>query len=352
MPRYEKSIAGQTAGASLRAKIAPITSVLATCFVLALLSCSGRDLPYTQDTFVMGTRCVITIYGMDEAKASEAAGKAFRELHRIESVMSTWKEDSEISMLNRSGSGQPVKISEELFGIIEEAFRYSELTGGAFDITARPIVRLWGFQDGGEPALPSEEDIRQALEKVGYEKVSLDRSRLSVTMPEGMELDLAGIGKGYGVDRSIEILRSEGVTDALVNLSGNMYGIGLPEGKDSWTIGIREPHGGEGIVGKLKLGEEGVATSGNYENFVTIGGKNYGHIVDPRTGRTVDHILSVTVIAPTALAADALSTGLFVLGAEEGKIAVESIPGVRAVFASEADVYEFAGEFGNTISFE
>ncbi len=311
------------------------------------LSCSN-EAPFIKETFVMGTRAVITIYGLDDETASEAAGKALHELHRIETVMSNWIEDSEISLLNHNSEGLPVKVSKELFDIIEESFRYSRLTSGAFDITARPIVQLWGFQ-GGSPRVPSEEEIASALEKVGYHLVRLDRENLTVTLPARMEIDLAGIGKGYGVDRCVSILKERGVKSALVNLGGNMYAIGSPLGKEYWSVGIREPHGEDGIVGRLLLKDEAVATSGNYENFVTIGGRRYGHIIDPSTGRTVDHILSVTVIAPSALAADALSTGMFVLGPERGAAAAEKIPGLRAVYALEDDTYEFAGEFGKKL---
>ena len=262
--------------------------------------------------------------------------------------MSNWIEDSEISRLNNESKGRPIEVSRELFDIIEASFKYSRMTSGAFDITARPIVKLWGFQ-GGSPKLPTDKEIASTLELVGYHRVGLDRKNLTVSLPAGMQIDLAGIGKGYGVDRCVSILKEHGVKSALVNLSGNMYAIGSPFGREYWSIGIREPHGEEGIVGKLLLKDEAVATSGNYENFVMIEGRRYGHIVDPSTGRTVDHILAVTVIAPGALAADALSTGMFVLGPEAGAAAAEKIPGLRAVYALEDDTYEFVGDFGKKL---
>ena len=321
--------------------------LLAVSMSTTFSSCS-EPAPYTKETFVMGTRAIITIYELDEETACAVAGEALHELHRIENVMSNWTEDSEISRLNSGSRGKPYIVSEELFGLIKAAFKYSGATSGAFDITARPIVRLWGFQ-GGTAALPSDDQIASVLKFVGYDKVALDGNKLTVTLPEGMQLDLAGIGKGYGVDRCVEILRSRGVTSALVNLGGNMYAIGVPHGRSGWSIGIREPHGEPGIVGKLLLRDEAVATSGNYENFVMIDGRKYGHIVDPRTGRTIDHILAVTVVARTALGADALSTGLFVLGHEEGAKAVENIPGVKAIYTLDGDIYEFIGHFGKSL---
>ncbi|MBN2071894.1 MAG: FAD:protein FMN transferase [Candidatus Krumholzibacteriota bacterium] len=321
--------------------------IYASASLLFLSSCSDQS-PYSKETFVMGTKAVITIYGLGEKEASEAAGEALHELHRIESVMSNWISESEISMLNGRSKDGPVRVSDELFEIIEAAFEYSRLTSGAFDITARPLVKLWGFQ-GGEPRLPSSEEIDSTLAIVGYHRVILDRDEMTVTLPPGMQIDLAGIGKGYGVDRCASILKEHGVTSALVNLSGNMFAIGSPKGRDYWSIGIREPHGEEGIVGKLLLRDEGVATSGNYENFIMIDGQKYGHIIDPSTGRTIDHILAVTVVAPSALAADALSTGMFVLGPEAGAAAAAKIPGVKVVYALVDDTFEFTGNFGKSL---
>ncbi len=322
---------------------------IAAAIVLAQ-SCSDES-PFIKETYVMGTKAIITIYGLDDKAASEAAGSAFHELHRIETVMSNWIEDSEVSLLNSNSKGLPYKVSEELFGLIEESFNYSRLTSGAFDITARPLVLLWGFQ-GGTPRIPSDAEISSALDKVGYGLVKLDRKNLTVTLPAGMHIDLAGIGKGYGVDRCVEILKERGVESALVNLSGNMYAIGSPHGREFWSVGIREPHGGDGIVGKLLLKDEAVATSGNYENFITLGGRRFGHIIDPSTGMTVDDILSVTVIAPSALAADALSTGMFVLGPEKGADAATRIPGLGAVYALEDDTYELVGEIGKKLTLD
>ena len=309
--------------------------------------CSGDDSPVVSETFAMGTRCVISIYGMDEDRAVKASADAFRELHRIEGLLSNWREESEVSRLNASPGGHPVTVSGELFGILEASMRYSALTAGAFDVTARPVVRLWGLQrmsgEKGRVSVPGDPEIAEALRRCGYSRVTLDGSGRSVTLPPGMEIDLAGIGKGYGVDKCVEVLRDAGVTSALVDISGNMFAIGTPPGREGWSIGIRDPRGGRGIVGKTLISGEGIATSGNYENFVVIGGKSYGHIVDPRTGRTVDHVLSVTVVAPSAMEADALSTGLFVLGPGESRLLLEELPGVRAVFAMEDDSFEFMG---------
>ncbi len=324
-------------------------------FILSILilfpafpSCARDEEPFVKQTFVMGTRGTITIYGLAAEDADAAASEAIREMHRIESVMSNWKENSEISRLNRDSGGQPVRVSSELFLLLEQAYRFSELTGGAFDVTAGPVVKLWGFQ-GGEAELPADAEIAGTLEKVGWRKMILDAEDTTVALTDGSEIDLAGIGKGYAVDRCVGILKKHGATSALVDLGGNMFAMGKPPGREAWSIGIRDPQDPSGVIGKLLINDEAVATSGNYENFVVIDGKKYGHIVDPRIGRTVDHILGVTVVAPSATASDALSTGLFVLGPEESLPICESESGVRAVFALPGDVLEFVGNFGGKI---
>ncbi|MBU8920767.1 MAG: FAD:protein FMN transferase [Bacteroidales bacterium] len=326
-------------------------SLALLAFTMTLvMSCSRKEMPVTRETFVMGSKCVISIYGMKEDEAAAIAGTAFHELARIDGLMSNWRDDSELSLLNNGPKNIPIEISEELFEIIERSIYYSGLTEGAFDVTARPLIRLWGFQrKDGELLLekiPSEESISRTLPYVGSDRVILDRDSLTVTLPAGMQIDLAGIGKGYGVDRCVKILRGAGVNSALVNLSGNMYAIGTPPGREGWLIGIREPHGESGIVGKILMTDEAIATSGNYENFVILGGRKYGHIIDPRTGMTVDHLLSVTVVAPSAIESDALSTGLFVLGPVASRKLSETLPGVRVAFALIDDSFEFMGSSG------
>jgi thiamine biosynthesis lipoprotein len=337
-------------------KTGPLRLFIYTTLAAALIllpSCADEE-PYVKETFVMGTAAWVTIHGLNESAAAEAAEEALRELHRIESIMSSWKKDSELSRLNRESDGKPYDVSRELYHLFERSIYYSHLTAGAFDITARPLVQLWGFQ-GGKAHLPDSQEIEDTMSRVGYGKVMLDGESTSIIMPPGMELDLAGIAKGYGVDRAVAILRERDVESALVNLGGNIYALGTPPGERGWTVGIRDPEGGRKVVGSLLLADEAVSTSGNYENYVEIDGTVYGHIIDPRAGRPVSHILSVTVIAQTALEADALSTGLFVLGPESGEKALELLPEVGAIFAlpnGEGIIYRTVGEFGERLTLE
>jgi thiamine biosynthesis lipoprotein len=319
---------------------------------LVLAAACGRGAPYTKETFVMGTKAWVTIAGMNDRDAERAVEAAFREMYRIESVMSTWKSTSELSRLDASAGDAPIRVSRELLSLIDSSLAFSRATDGAFDVTVRPLVLLWGFQ-GGEATLPSADDVVRTLARVGYARVSIDSAASTVTLPAGMQIDLAGIAKGYAVDRSVAVLRGFGVRDALVNIGGNIAALGAPPGERAWTIGIRDPKGGLGTVGSLLLTDEAVATSGNYENFVEIEGRRYGHIIDPRTGMPVSRELSVTVVAPTALASDALSTGLFVLGPVDGAAAVARLRGVRALYALPAGdgiSYKEVGDFGGTLT--
>lgn len=294
---------------SISALLIAVSALSAAC-----LSCSGEK-PVRKSTFVMGTRATISIFGLSAEDAEESAGKAFHELHRLEQMMSTWNPESEITELN-SSPGAPVRLSGELIELIDISKQFSALTSGAFDITARPLSRLWGFQDGAG-SIPSDRSIKRTLDRIGYEKIKIEGS--SVTLPQGVNLDLGGIAKGYGVDICVQILREEGVSSALIDLGGNIFAIGSPPGKKGWIVGIRNPVRTDSIIGYAILRDEAVASSGNYENFVERDGKKFGHIIDPRTGRPVSgSTRGVTVIAPTATSADALSTSLFVLGPEEG----------------------------------
>lgn len=318
--------------------------------LVSAASCGGGE-PHVRESYLMGTRASVTIYGMRAARADSAAAAGLREMHRIESILSTWRADSDVSRLNAAPGGEPVSVPPEVIDVLGQAYAFSEFTGGAFDVTARPLVLLWGFQ-GGEAVLPSDEAIEEARRLVGWRKISFAEGDTAVILSGGATVDLAGIGKGYAVDRCAEVLRAHGVRRALVDLGGNMYAIGSPPGRDAWTIGIRDPESEQAMIGRLSIRDEAVSTSGNYENYVVIGGRRYGHIIDPRTGRPVEHVLGVTVVAATATAADALSTGMFVLGPEAAHAVVDIDPSVRAVFALPGGCFEFVGKFEGRLVME
>lgn len=329
----------------------PVMIVLTAFFTLQ--SCSG-DSPYVKETFVMGTKASVTIYGLGESDAGRAASDAMGEMHRMENMMSVWKRDSELSRLNRESMGKPLRVSEELSLLVEKAIDFCGSTDGAFDITTGPLIELWGFR-AGEPAIPDDGDIEKAAGKTGCHMVRVDSLTREITLEPGTELDLSGIAKGYSVDRCAAVLRELGIESALINLGGNILAIGSPPGKEGWKIGIRDPLGSRNIVGTIVLRNAAVATSGNYENFLEVGDDRYGHIIDPRTGYPCGDVLSVTVMAPDAVSADALSTGLFVLGLQDARTVLDRMPEIKAVIALPQDdgvTFVTIGDFGGDLSLQ
>lgn len=267
----------------------------------------------------MGTFSGVTLVTNDSAASAPAARAAHRAFARVDSLMSNWTTTSEVARLNREAYPGPVTVHPEVARVLDEALRVWRGTNGAMDITVEPLVRAWGFL-GGTPRRPSQAQITAALAHVGSGKLAFDPAtcRLRFTAP-GVQVDLGGIAKGYSVDVAAESLKARGVTAALVDLSGNMVALGAPPGSDRWRIGIRDPRDRMPYFAQLRIRGEAISTSGQYEQFVASDGKTYGHILDPRSGRSAEGLISVTVVAATALECDAWDTGLFVLGPERAR---------------------------------
>ena len=313
--------------------------------VLLFTGCHVDTAPHIRREMIMGTFVEITAMpGPLRADALDAAvDDAFKEVMRIDGLMSTYKPDSEVSQINRLSSGKPLQVSEDMFQVMERAIEFHRITQGAFDVTVGPLVALWGFgSDGGdEHRVPAGAQIDEALSHTGSDDIELDQVERTVTLgTDGMHIDLSGIAKGYAVDRAAAVLRDAGVTHGLVNAGGDIIAVGGKTAKDPWIVGVQRPvQRGTArsvqIIGKLPLFGGAVATSGNYEDYFTVGGKTYSHIIDPRTGMPREYVPSITVVAPDCTTADALATGLLVLGPELGIKLVESLAGVEALILSE-----------------
>jgi len=280
-----------------------------------------------QSQMIMGTMVEITVSPPDE----QAIKAAFEEIKKVDALMSTYKENSEVSILNREGENH---LSTETLQVIREAINFSEITGGAFDITCKPLINLWK-EAKKEKAIPSPQEIKEALFLVGYEKILLEGDIIRFKQ-KGMQIDLGGIAKGYAVDRAIEALRKNGIRRALVNAGGDLYALGSGPGDEKWQVGIQDPREEGKLLGIIKVKDVGVATSGDYRRYFTIEGKRLSHIVNPKTGQTVQDVpMSVTVIAPHATTTDALATGVFVLGPQKGMELIESLPQVEGMIVGE-----------------
>ena len=294
----------------------------------------------------MGTVFEITAYVSDKYKADKAFNDVFKEINRLDYLMSNYKEESELSKVNKYAASEPTDCDNELAYVIEQSLRYSDITDGAFDITVGPLMKKWGFfKEQGK--IPGKEELESVLKSVSYKNIIIEEkikkslfrdpgvAKTVSFRNSGTQIDLGGIGKGYAVDMAIRVLQGNRIHSALINFAGNIYAYGTPPGKDSWVIGLQHPRKGERLLGSFEIKDKAVSTSGDYEKFFTIDGERYSHIIDPRTGYPVKGIVSVTIVTDNATRADALSTGVFVLGLEKGMDLIEKLADVEGVIIYE-----------------
>ncbi len=280
----------------------------------------------------MGTMFTITLYASNAVVARSASEAAFAKIAGLDRLMTDYDPDSELMRLCRCPVGEPTRVSDELFHILQEAQRIAELTGGAFDVTIGPVVRLWRRARRAE-ILPAPAQLARARESVGWQKLRLDSATRTVTLTvPNMQLDLGGIAKGHAADQALAVLREHGCSRALVAASGDIAVGDPPPGQRGWRVEI----GALGNIGGepprvLLLAHAAVSTSGDTEQFVEIGGKRYSHIVDPRTGVGLTERLLVSIIAPRATQTDAFATAVSVLGLERGLVLIESQPGMAGL---------------------
>lgn len=306
-------------------------------FMIALLlpGCSSREKLHQEVRPLMGTIVEITVCHTEEQQARIILQKAFEEMGRVENMMSLYKEGSEISQVNAQAFANPAKVSDELFVLIQESIKYSQMTHGAFDVTVGPLMPLWPFYQN-EIALPSEQRIFEALQSVGADKLILDPKTKTIRFKRPhMALDLGGIAKGYTVDRAIQVIKAEKVKCALVNAGGDLYALGRKPNGKKWRMGVQHPRRPNELICAFDIEDTAVATSGDYERFFIKDGKRYCHILDPHTGMPAAESVSVTIQAGNATQADALATGVFVLGRKKGLELIESLPGVEGAIISK-----------------
>ena len=254
------------------------------------------------------------------AATAPAAERAKRAIARVDSLMSNWTTTSEVARINRLAARETVIVQPEVALVVDSSLALWRASGGAFDMTVEPLVRAWGFL-GGPRHVPTDSAARAAAALVGSERVHFERSSRRLWFDrEGVRIDLGGIAKGWAVDQAARALRMAGITNALVDLTGNMAALGAPPGREHWTIGVRDPHDRTPYFAHLALlPGDCISTSGKYEQFVAADGRTFGHIMDPRTGRPAEGTISVTVISRSALTCDSWDTPLFVLGAREAR---------------------------------
>ena len=264
----------------------------------------------------MGGTWAIVLYGRDRANLEAASAAAVEELHRLDHILSNYQAGSEWSAVNRTAGREPLKISPELFQLLSACLSYSRKSEGAFDITVGPLLKVWGFYKA-EGSLPRPAEVAQALVNVGYRQVRLDSANQTVQFDRpGVELDPGGIGKGYAVDRMVEVLKRYGIDRALISGAGSsIYGLGAPPGDpEGWRITIRAQHDARKAAEEVFLKNMSLSTSGSYERFFRAGGRRYSHIMDPRTGYPAQGTASVSVLAPHTIDSEAWSKPYFING--------------------------------------
>lgn len=284
----------------------------------------------------MGTFASVTVSADAADTLSDCATSTRQIFESLNQSLSTYVATSDISRLNDAAGGDPLDLSAPAREMLSLARHYSEISGGAFDISIAPLMHLWGFRDGQPPPqLPDPAQVEALLPLVDYRSIE-QTGPAARLRHNGMRIDLGGIAKGYAVDVCFEALAQAGHRDILLNLGGNMRGTGSPEPGRSWRVGVRNPFDQVELLGTVNLPDGwGVATSGNYEQFIVIDSVRYAHIMDPRTGRPVQGMAATTVLSRRAVEADALSTALFVVGMDGAAQILHQTPDSEALLVPD-----------------
>ena len=299
-------------------------------FYVALEFGKKEDDAVSRTQVAMGTLVEIQVRGLPREKADEAINAAFAEVRRVDTLFSTYQDESPVRKLNR-GSDTLVEVPAEVYALMLRCDTLWRNTGGAFDVAVEPLVRAWGF-DGEAPAVPSDSALAEALARSGWRHVALESDNLIRKSP-GAGVNFGAVAKGYAVDRAVEVLRGLGAIDALVNAGGEIRATG-----GDWDVGIQHPRSPSELLTVLDLKGKAVATSGDYEKYFEIDGTRYHHIFDPATGRPARGCRSVTVIAGDDVTADALATAVFVMGTEHGMEFLKQYPDIEALIVDDQGV--------------
>jgi len=287
---------------------------------------------------LMGNRFEFTVIAENGQAGNEAIDAAIAEVRRIEHLLTTFSDLSQTSLINENAGLKPVKVDEEVIGLIERSIRISEITDGAFDITYGSIdKRLWNF-DQNMTSLPDEATALASVGLIDYRNVIQNKEKSTVLLKnKGMRIGFGGIGKGYAADKAKLILQQMGISSGIVNAAGDLVTWGTQLNGHPWTVGIADPEQTDRPFSSLKISNMAIATSGSYEKYVTIGGKRYSHTIDPKTGLPVSGVKSVSIICPSAELADALATPVVVMGVKVGLELINQIKQVACIVIDDHD---------------
>lgn len=287
---------------------------------------------------LMGNRFEFTVIAVDEESGEKAINAAVQEVKRIEELLSTFKETSQVNQINNQAGIGAVKVDQEVIELIQRALKISNLTQGAFDITYGSIDKsFWNF-DVNMKQLPDKETALRSVSLINYQNVSIDEEDSTVMLKsQGMRIGFGGIGKGYAADRAKQLLQNEGIESGIVNAAGDLIAWGTQINGAPWTIGIADPNQSNRPFSSINISGMAIATSGNYEKYAVIDGKKYSHTIDPKTGLPVSGIKSATIICPSAELADALATPVMVMGVRVGIDLINQLQQVACIIIDDGD---------------
>jgi thiamine biosynthesis lipoprotein len=291
---------------------------------------------FKREMKLMGNHFEITVVGEDESWANEKIDLGVREIQRIEKLLTTFSDASETNLINQNAGVQPVKVSMEIILLIERALKISSVTQGAFDLSYGSVDKsLWNF-DTTMTSLPTEEIAKQSVRLINYKNIIIDKEAATVYLKQkGMRIGFGGIGKGYAAEQAKNVMRLAGVESGVVNASGDLTTWGNMPNGDKWTIGIVSPEMASSTFSYMNISGLSVATSGNYEKYVMIGGKKYSHTINPKTGLPVSGIKSVTIVSTNAEVADAMATPVMIMGVEAGLNMINQINDIEAIIIDD-----------------
>lgn len=312
------------------------------CLIIILFIVTGVNSAQGRQKYVftqneMGSPFTVTIYTKDSLQAALAAGRAFSEVNRLNQIFSDYIDSSELNRLSySSGNGKYVRVSAELFTILKRAKEASRVSGGAFDVTVGPLVRIWR-RARKENKFPGREELKTAKRFVGYRYIHLDSAHRSVMLEkQDMKLDLGGIAKGYAAQAALDVVRQAGFSSVMVNAGGDLALGDPPPQRSAWQIGISVPESYDRLMNKnIFLKNKAVATSGDIYQYFEWKGKRYSHIIDPKTGYGVTRQRNVTVIADNGATADWLASACSVLSGRSALRLIRRFPGAAVLIAEK-----------------
>lgn len=290
---------------------------------------SEQEKPLSAEIFALDTVISLSVWGVSQ----ETLDGAVAQCYQYEKLLSRTIEGSDVYRINHS-KGEYTEVSEDTVMLVRKSIEFSEASDGYFDITISPVKDLWDFK-AENPAVPARDTIDKELARVGYRNIEIEGNR--IRMKSGAQIDLGAVAKGYIADKIAEYLRAEGVEKAILNLGGNIVMVGEKEEGIPWTVGIKNPDGGQNeYIATVDVKDASVVTSGVYERFFEVDSVIYHHLLDPFTGYPVQNkVKSVTIVSQSSLDGDILSTTCFVLGPEKGLQLIESMEGAEAVYIME-----------------